>query len=216
MQRVVQAEAQRNKDASAAPVTVVVVTKHQAEADIAALIALGYRHLAENRVADLLARQAAFPQAGLIWHLIGTLQTRKVKQVINAIDCFHALDRLRLAQAIQQHRQQPLPCFVQVNIFNEDSKHGLAVDEVAPFVAHLAEYDRIHVVGLMTMAPLGATSQQLQEGFAALATLQQTIARQQWAHAPCQQLSMGMSQDFEEAIRAGATHVRIGSAFFND
>ena len=87
---------------------------------------------------------------------------------------------------------------------------------MAPFVAHLAEYDRIHVVGLMTMAPLGATSQQLQEGFAALATLQQTIARQQWAHAPCQQLSMGMSQDFEEAIRAGATHVRIGSAFFND
>ena len=107
-------------------VTVIAVTKTKPAEQVEELYRLGYRHFAENRLEGLLEKQEALPQEDIIWHYIGTLQTRKVKQVINRIAYFHALDRPSLAKEINERAEQPVSCFVQVNVTGESSKHGLS------------------------------------------------------------------------------------------
>lgn len=192
----------------------IVVTKTQSVEDISKLYDLGYRHFAENRVEALLERQETFQQSDIVWHLIGTLQTRKAKEIIHRIDYLHALDRLSLIAELTKRLTKPLACFLQVNVFNEDSKHGLTIDQVTQALEAVQNSQYITVVGLMTMAPLHCAPNQLVDGFKQLKQLQEDIAKQQLKNCPCLYTSMGMSNDFEEAIKAGATHLRIGSALF--
>ncbi|PTE93431.1 YggS family pyridoxal phosphate enzyme, partial [Staphylococcus cohnii] len=113
----------------------------------------GLRHFGENRVEGFLAKQNALPDDA-VFHFIGTLQTRKVKEVINQVDYFHALDRLKLAKEIQKRAEHKVKCFVQVNVSEEESKQGITINEINDFIEAIKEYDNIEVVGLMTMAPL--------------------------------------------------------------
>lgn len=190
-------------------VTVIAVTKYASDEVLSEVIDAPILNIAENRVDQLLERQTRYPQA--TWHLIGTLQTRKVKQVINHIDYFHALDRLSLAKEIQKRANKVIQCFVQVNVSQEATKHGLAVEEVVQFIEEIQKYDRIKVVGLMTMAPHTSNDAVIRQCFATLSALRDHIHQANYSHAPCQYLSMGMSQDYHIAIEEGATHIRLGT-----
>ncbi|MBO0422672.1 YggS family pyridoxal phosphate enzyme [Enterococcus plantarum] len=196
-------------------ITMIAVTK-SVEKDIAKELAeLGIENMAENRVDKLLEKKIALKNFPSIkWHLIGNLQRRKVKSIINEIDYFHALDSLKLAEEIQKRAEKQLACFVEVNVTGEESKHGLNSDDVIAFIQQLAAFDKIKVVGLMTMAPLNASEQVLHEVFSKLKKLQLAVNNQHLSYAPCTELSMGMSNDFSIAIEEGATFVRIGTAIF--
>ncbi|WP_348920726.1 YggS family pyridoxal phosphate-dependent enzyme [Enterococcus rotai] len=196
-------------------VTMIAVTK-SVEKEIAKELAeLGVENMAENRVDKLLEKKAALENFSSIkWHLIGNLQRRKVKSIINKIDYFHALDSLKLAQEIQKRAEKQISCFVEVNVTGEESKHGFKSEEVLDFIHQLAEFDRIKIIGLMTMAPLDASEPVLHEVFSKLKKLQSAINNQHLSYAPCTELSMGMSNDFPIAIEEGATFVRIGTALF--
>lgn len=200
-----------------AEVTLIAVTKTVTEKEMLALYELGVTNFAENRVDVLLEKQkelASYP--GITWHFIGKLQRRKVKEMINQIDYFHALDSYKLAQEIQKRATKPIRCFVEVNVSGEESKHGFQPTEVLDFIQKIQEFDKIEVVGLMTMAPYESTPKEQGALFTQLRELKQEVEAAAYPMAPCHQLSMGMSNDFSQAIQAGATHIRIGTSLFRD
>jgi len=203
-------EANRALDA----VSVIAVTKYVDIQTAEALLPLGVRHIGENRVDKFLEKYQALKDYPVTWHLIGTLQRRKVKEVIPYVDYFHALDSLKLAQEIQKRRDQVIKCFLQVNISGEESKHGFSKEELLELLPELAKLDQIEYVGLMTMAPFEADSEKLKEIFKETQALQAEIREKQIPNMPMTELSMGMSRDFKEAIQFGSTFVRIGTAFF--
>ena len=203
-------EADRNLDS----VSVIAVTKYVDVQTAAALLPLGVQHIGENRVDKFLEKYHALKDFPVTWHLIGTLQRRKVKEVIPFVDYFHALDSLKLAQEIQKRTDHVVKCFLQVNISGEESKHGFSKDELLEVLPTLAELDQIEYVGLMTMAPFEADSDELKEIFKDTQALQAEIREKQIPNMPMTELSMGMSRDFKEAIQFGSTFVRIGTAFF--
>ncbi len=195
-------------------VSVIAVTKYVDTQTAEALLPLGVRHIGENRVDKFLEKYQALKDYPVTWHLIGTLQRRKVKEVIPYVDYFHALDSLKLAQEIQKRRDQVIKCFLQVNISGEESKHGFSKEELLELLPELAKLDQIEYVGLMTMAPFEADSEKLKEIFKETQALQVEIREKQIPNMPMTELSMGMSRDFKEAIQFGSTFVRIGTAFF--
>lgn len=181
------------------------------------VIECGVIDLAENRVDKLLEKKQDLSEYNdLKWHFIGNLQRRKVKEIINEIDYFHALDNMKLAEEIQKRAKQEIKCFVQLNVSGETSKQGLSPDELLEFVKELAGFDKIKIVGLMTMAPIDATEEQLHNYFFKMKSLQNEVISKNLEHAPCCELSMGMSQDYEIAVEEGATFIRVGSAFFKN
>lgn len=194
--------------------TVVAVTKTSTTNNVKKLYQLGYRNFAENRVENLLEKQDSLVDEDIKWHFIGTLQTRKVKDIINDIDYFHALDRISLAKEIEKRANHMIACFVQVNVTGETSKQGVSPDNLETFILSLEDFPHIQVVGLMTMAPLEASESDLRNCFRSLKDLQTVIESKRLSYAPCTEVSMGMSNDFGIAIEEGSTFVRIGSAFF--
>lgn len=196
-------------------VTVVAVSKYLDLPTTQALLEAGLVHLGENRSDKFLEKYEKLRGSGVIWHYIGSLQRRKVKEVINLVDYFHALDSLSLAQEIQKRALKPVKCFLQVNISGEESKHGFSPDSLRSALSVLAELDKIEVVGLMTMAPFEADSEELHAIFAETRLLREELQEKQLKNMPLTELSMGMSGDFDIAIQEGATFVRIGSAFFD-
>ena len=203
-------EANRALDA----VSVIAVTKYVDVQTAEALLPLGIHHIGENRVDKFLEKYQALKDYPVTWHLIGTLQRRKVKEVIPFVDYFHALDSLKLAQEIQKRTDHVIKCFLQVNISGEESKHGFSKEELLELLPELAKLDQIEYVGLMTMAPFEADSDELKEIFKDTQALQAEIREKQIPNMPMTELSMGMSRDFKEAIQFGSTFVRIGTAFF--
>ena len=209
-----QVETARNKANRQDQVNVIAVTKYVDVATTEALVKTGIQHIGENRVDKFLEKYQALKEYDLTWHLIGSLQRRKVKDVINLVDYFHALDSVRLAQEIQKRAEHPIKCFLQVNISGEESKHGFAPDELDNVLAEIAQLDKIEIVGLMTMAPFEASQEELQDIFSKTHQLQKQLEKKQLKNMPFSELSMGMSRDFEVAIANGATYVRIGTSFF--
>lgn len=209
-----QVEIARNKANRQDQVNVIAVTKYVDVATTEALVKTGIQHIGENRVDKFLEKYQALKEYDLTWHLIGSLQRRKVKDVINFVDYFHALDSVNLAQEIQKRAEHPIKCFLQVNISGEESKHGFAPDELDDVLAEIAQLDKIEIVGLMTMAPFEASQEELQDIFSKTHQLQKQLEKKQLKNMPFSELSMGMSRDFEVAIANGATYVRIGTSFF--
>lgn len=196
-------------------VTIICVTKSVDKETTKQVVNLGFEHLAENRMEKLLEKQEYLSDNKQIkWHFIGNLQRRKVKSVINNIDYFHALDKISLAEEIQKRAIKQIKCFVQVNVSGEITKQGISPENLIDFIKDLKDFDRIEVVGLMTMAPIDSNLNELSQYFDQLKLLQNKVATEKLDYAPCTELSMGMSQDFIPAIESGATFVRIGSRFF--
>ena len=209
-----QVETARNKANRQDQVNVIAVTKYVDVATTEALVKTGIQHIGENRVDKFLEKYQALKEYDLTWHLIGSLQRRKVKDVINLVDYFHALDSVKLVQEIQKRAEHPIKCFLQVNISGEESKHGFAPDELDDVLVEIAQLDKIEIVGLMTMAPFEASQEELQDIFSKTHQLQKQLEKKQLKNMPFSELSMGMSRDFEVAIANGATYVRIGTSFF--
>lgn len=211
-QQIADASQEANRDSDS--VSVIAVTKYVDIETAEALLPLGVHHIGENRVDKFLEKYQALKDRPVTWHLIGTLQRRKVKDVISFVDYFHALDSLKLAQEIQKRTNRVIKCFLQVNISGEETKHGFSKEALLEQLADLAQLNRIEYVGLMTMAPLEADTDELRTIFKKTQELQAEIREKQISNMPMTELSMGMSRDYKEAIQFGSTFVRIGTAFF--
>ncbi|MEQ7310491.1 YggS family pyridoxal phosphate-dependent enzyme [Lactococcus petauri] len=195
-------------------VQVIAVTKYVDTAKAAQVVEAGIHHLAENRTDLFLEKYKALENKDITWHLIGNLQRRKVKDVINLVDYFHALDSVKLAKEIEKRAEHMIKCCLEVNISGEETKHGFAPEDIDQALAEISQLDNVEIVGLMTMAPIDADNEQLDNIFASMKQLQIEIAAKEITNIPCTELSMGMSRDYTRAIQQGATFVRIGTAFF--
>lgn len=191
-------------------VTLIAVTKSVGPDVANALYAEGIRNFGENRPEGLLEKVNALPSDAKV-HFIGSLQTRKVKQIIAHVATIHSLDRISLAEEIDKRADRVIDCFVQVNVSGEASKHGLEKEEVIPFIKNCRQYRHIRVIGLMTMAPFTEDETVIRETFRSLGELRDRVTAERFEHAPCSELSMGMSNDYEVAIEEGASFVRIGT-----
>ncbi|GIN57584.1 YggS family pyridoxal phosphate-dependent enzyme [Lederbergia ruris] len=196
-------------------VKVIAVTKYVSNERTAEALDAGIQHLGENRDDGLLSKWETLGNRP-IWHFIGSLQTRKVKNILDKVSYIHSLDRHSLAKEINKRAISPINCFVQVNMSKEESKHGIQPEAAIDFVKELEMYPNIRTIGLMTMAPLTEDEMVIRDCFRNLKALQEEIHHLDFPHAPCTELSMGMSNDFEIAIEEGATYIRIGTALVGE
>ena len=196
----------RNSD----EVKLIAVTKYVTDSRVEEAIEAGITDFAENRPQNYVERKGKYSDK--TWHLIGSLQTRKVRDVINEVDYFHALDRDSLVKEIEKRAEKEIKCFVQVNVSGEESKHGLTSEEAIDFIKSLEQYSKLKVVGLMTMAPFVEDEEILRNCFRRLRQLRDEVKGLNLPYAPCEFLSMGMSNDYKIAIEEGATHIRVGTA----
>ncbi|MDR0200393.1 MAG: YggS family pyridoxal phosphate-dependent enzyme [Streptococcaceae bacterium] len=194
-------------------VKVLAVTKYSDSATTRDFVAAGMHELAENRSDVFLEKEAALADLPeIVWHYIGSLQTRKVRDVIDKVDVFHALDSVKLAHEIEKRATKSVQCFLEVNVSGEASKHGFTEDEAREVIEEIADLSKIRLIGLMTMAPIDATENELHDIFGRTRRLRDELLLKV---PTLTELSMGMSQDYEVAIEEGATVVRIGHAFLN-
>ncbi len=212
---------------SADQIELVAVSKQQPAEAIAAAYAAGVRHFGENRSAELVEKAAHFAaDDDIVWHFIGQLQRRQSQPVAAYADFFHAVDRLSIAQRLDRQLAEigrTLPLFIEINISGEASKHGFDVsrweddggqrEAISAAAATIADFSRIEVCGLMTMAPWGAPQNEIRTVFQRTRRLAEWL-RDAVPSADWDMLSMGMTNDFEIAIEEGATHVRVGRAIF--
>ncbi|MGE6699411.1 YggS family pyridoxal phosphate-dependent enzyme [Hyphomonas sp. NPDC076900] len=198
-------------------VTLLPVTKTvPAERLRAAYAAGGLRRCGENKVQEAREKAEALADLGLSWSVIGHLQTNKAKYVARFADAFHALDSLKLAEALERRLEvegRTLDVFIQVNTSGEESKFGLEPSAAPAFARALAPFERLKVRGLMTLAIFSAEEAAVRACFRRLRAVQAEI-RDGVPDAQVDELSMGMSGDFEWAIEEGATLVRVGQAIF--
>lgn len=191
-------------------ITIIGVTKYVTIERTQELIDAGIDQIGENRAEGFLEKNNHFGDK-VNMHFIGTLQSRKVKDIIDQVSIIHSLDRLSVAKQIDSRASKPIDCFVQVNVSEESTKHGLSVEGVIPFIKKLSVYKNVNVIGLMTMAPYNDDELEIRKVFKTLVSLREDIQKLNFSYAPCKNLSMGMSNDYTIAIEEGATHVRIGS-----
>ncbi|MCQ6279740.1 YggS family pyridoxal phosphate-dependent enzyme [Bacillus sp. EB600] len=196
-------------------VRMIAVTKYVSIERAEEALEAGLTDLGENRDEGLLAKWEVLKDKP-VWHFIGSLQTRKVKNIINIVDYIHSLDRLSLAEEINKRASKQMKCFVQVNVSGEASKHGMDPIEVIPFIKQLHSLENIQIAGLMTMAPHTNDQGVLRSCFRQLKELRDEVQALNLDYAPCKELSMGMSNDFSIAIEEGATMVRIGTALVGE
>ena len=191
-------------------VTIVAVTKMVEPSAVATAFKLGIRHFGENRVqeAERKIRQLTWLEPHPTWHLVGHLQTNKVKVAMELFDIIHSLDSVRLAEVISRRTETALPVLLEVNVSGEASKGGFSVVEVAPALEAISRLPRLEIKGLMTIAPMVADAEQVRPVFQKLCSLRDSLG--------LEHLSMGMTDDFEVAVEEGATLVRIGRAIFGE
>lgn len=183
----------------------IVASKYFSIDEMDSIYQLGARHFGENYVQSLIAKKHQLSNyTDIKWHLIGHLQTNKVKTIINEIDYLHTLDSVKLASFIQKYRRRPLKCFIQINLEENTQKEGILLENLAQFILEIKNYDKINLIGFMT---IGAADdmQKTEEIFKTLNDLK--IAYQ------LPYTSMGMSSDYELALKYHSDFLRIGSLF---
>jgi PLP dependent protein len=196
-------------------VKVIAVTKYVSTERALEALEAGIINLGENRDDGLLKKWEVL-QDKPAWHYIGSLQTRKVKNIINIVEYIHSLDRISLAEEINKRAGHKIKCLVQVNVSGEESKHGLSPEKALVFIESLSKFENISVEGLMTMAPFTNDEKEIRECFRKLREVRELVQALDLDYAPCTELSMGMSNDYVIAIEEGATMVRIGTALVGE
>lgn len=214
MDRIAAAAKRAGRDPSS--VRLVTVTKTVDQDRIRRAVAAGAAILGENRVQEAKEKIEALGKIAA-WHLIGHLQTNKAKYAVKLFDLIHSVDTLELAkeldkQAAKIGKQQDV--LVEVSIAGEAAKAGVAVDEAAALVREASRLEHIRIKGLMTMPPYFDVPELSRPYFRKLRELSVTISRENIPGVSMEELSMGMSGDFEVAVEEGATLVRVGSAIF--
>lgn len=191
-------------------VTLVAVSKLHPPELIRLAWELGFREFGENYAQELRDKHLALSTcAGLRWHAIGPVQPKNAKYIAKAAHVFHALERLEVAQELSRRRTgAPLRCLVEVNVGDEASKAGLDLSEVEAFVQQVRALPQLDVVGLTAMPPLAEDPEQSRPHFLTVAALAKSLG--------LTELSMGTTADFEVAIEAGATMIRVGTALFGE
>lgn len=210
-------KARQNSRFPVGDVALVVVTKNADVASIREVVACGVDILGENRV------QEAYPKittlgSGVSWHMIGHLQTNKVKRAIELFDVIQSLDSVRLAEALNitaAKLGKKVKAFVEVKVSHEATKFGFPREEVLAFLEQAAHYDHIEIEGLMAMAPYFGDPEAARPYFAMARDLFHKARETKFPWISMKYLSMGMSHDFEVAISEGANMVRIGRAIFS-
>ena len=196
-------------------ITLVAVSKYVNTIVIQELIDHHLYNLGERRVNELLEKKKILDNDNIIWHFIGHLQHNKVKDVINDIDYLHSLDSFKTALLISKYRREkPLKCFIEVSINDEENKYGLHINEVEDFVLKIKDLPNIELIGYMMMSKINSTHEELLIQFKALKQLKDQINKKYHLHI--NELSMGMSTDYQEAIEEGATYIRLGHILYED
>lgn len=200
-------------------VELIAVTKTVESGKINEVISLGIKNIGENKVQEI---QRKYPdiKTEVNWHLIGTLQTNKVKYIADKVYMIHSLDRIELAKEIDKQAKKNnriINCLIQVKISEEDSKHGTEIENVVNLIKHIAkEHVNIKICGLMGMAPYFEDKENSRQYFKKLHSVFDDIKSMDIPGVSMRHLSMGMSNDYEIAIEEGATFVRIGTAIFGE
>lgn len=194
-------------------VTIVAASKYVDTTDMKHLLDAGIFDFGENRVDSFLNKYDNLKNLPIKWHFIGHLQRNKAKDIINKIDFLDSLDSLKLAELIQTARLTPLKCLVEVSINLEKNKNGVPYFELEEFLKELQKYPKVQVMGLMMMSIRYSDEQALRQQFNKLRTLRDEMERKLNIKLPY--LSMGMSEDYKEAIEEGTTHIRLGRILFN-
>lgn len=200
-------------------VNLMAVTKTVEVDKVLEAIDAGITDIGENKPQELARK---YEQIGdkVRYHLIGSLQTNKVKYIIDKVYMIHSLDRIALCEEIQKRAEKinrEINCLVQVNISEEESKHGLKRNEVIDFVKEVStKYENIHIKGLMTMAPFIEDEDEIRKVFKGLKDLSLEIKDLNLDNVQMDTLSMGMSHDYKIAIEEGATIIRVGTSIFGE
>jgi pyridoxal phosphate enzyme (YggS family) len=211
--RVARAAERARRDAT--DVTIVAVSKQQPSDRIAAAFRAGQLHFGESYAQEGVEKMDALRDLGIVWHFIGSVQTNKTRVIAERFQWVHTVDRLKVAARLNEQRPYfapPLNVLIQVNQAGEDQKGGVAETDVAPLARQILDLPRLRLRGLMTIPPR-SSDDAVQSWFQRLAALRDRLASE---GTELDTLSMGMSADFEAAIAAGSTCVRIGTAIFGD
>jgi pyridoxal phosphate enzyme (YggS family) len=202
-----------------ADVKLVAVSKTIAPEVVREAIDAGVTVLGENYVQEAREKFEALIQYPVSWHFIGHLQSNKAKYAVRLFDLIHSVDSLKLARELNKQAgkvDKIQPILVQVNISGEDTKSGIDADEAMALVSAISEMKNVAVQGLMTMPPYFYQPEKVRPFFAELRRLRDHIQDQRISNVSMDELSMGMTGDFEVAIKEGATLVRIGTAIFGE
>ena len=192
-------------------------TKMNDAAAVRQAIAAGVDLCGENRVQELVQKQKENAYEGAPVHFIGVLQTNKVKQVVGKVDVIQSVDRMNLLEAIQKEAAKQgirQDIFLEVNVGREESKSGFLSEEVLPLLEHIGEFPNIFVRGLMAIPPISENYGDNRKFFQEIFQLSVDISAKKYDNVSMDCLSMGMSDDFEDAIGCGSTMIRIGTAIF--
>ncbi|MGL6173238.1 MAG: YggS family pyridoxal phosphate-dependent enzyme [Cellulosilyticaceae bacterium] len=199
-------------------ITLIAVSKTYPVSAIEQAIEAGSKDFGENRVQELVDKIEQV-QEDVKWHLIGHLQTNKVKYIIGKTSLIHSVDSIKLAQEIQRQSLKHdviSNILIEVNVAKEESKHGVYLEEVEALIREIANLSHVRVQGFMTVAPFVEDPEMNREVFQKLYKLSVDIQKQNIDNISTNILSMGMSNDFEVAIEEGATMVRVGTAIFGN
>jgi len=197
-------------------ITLIAVSKTKPLENIEELIEIGVEDFGENKVQELCDKYEHVSQP-VRFHLIGHLQTNKVKYIVDKACLIHSVDSLKLAQTIQKEaakKQVIAQILIEVNVAEEDSKFGLHTEDVIPFIQEISTMPNLHVNGLMTIAPFVDDPEDNRKYFRTLKQLSLDITSKNIDNIDMNVLSMGMTNDYKVAIEEGATMVRVGTAIF--
>lgn len=205
-----------NRDPS--EVTLISVSKTKPVSMLQEAYDEGVRTFGENKVQEIMDKYGQLPQ-DIEWHMIGHLQRNKVKYIADKVTMIHSLDSLRLAETIESEaskHNRVIPVLIEVNVAMEESKFGISVDEVLPFVQELSKFPHLRVNGLMTIAPYVENPEENRQIFRKLKKLSVDIEEKNINNINMSVLSMGMTGDYQVAIEEGATMVRVGTGIFGE
>ena len=198
-------------------VTLIAVSKTKPIEMLQEAYDLGVRVFGENKVQEITAKYDALPD-DIHWHMIGHLQTNKVKYIIDKVELIHSVDSIKLAQAIDKeaakHDVKEVPILIQVNFAHEDTKFGLNPEDVFDVVKEISALEHVKIKGLMQIAPFVDDPEDNRKYFRAMKQLSVDINNKNFDNVDMSILSMGMTNDYEVAIEEGATMVRVGTAIF--
>ena len=213
--KIAQAADRAGRDADS--IRLVAVTKYVDAEIIRALFGAGCRDFGESRPQVLWEKAEQLQDLKINWHLVGHLQRNKVKRTLDKVDLIHSVDSLRLLETINEESKSKnlrTNVLLEVNISGDEAKHGFKPDEIGSYFKQISTFENILVKGLMSMASLQGGTEQARKDFRAMRDLHLQLKENLPPGIELNELSMGMSRDFEVAIEHGATMVRVGSALF--
>lgn len=192
--------------------TIVAATKYVGSEEMKELLSCGINNFGENRVNDFLNKYEMLSGYDIVWHFIGSLQTNKVKNMINKVSYLHSLNSYKLATFIEKYRNERLKCFLEINLTNSATKTGIKKDEILHFLNDIKDFKKVDVIGLMTMTEPNQTDDEKLKVFNELNRIKNEL--NDLGYNNIKELSMGMSDDFQLALSANASFVRLGRILF--